>query len=75
LKTSLEELERRFVHKGSIPTIQEDFQVWAKKKFGLKGFRFIQRRNDGLPGRRTPVQCCYDEVSLAKMQELTTLGV
>ncbi|QKK27866.1 hypothetical protein [Rhizobium hidalgonense] len=70
LKTSLEALERRFVHKGSIPVIQEDFQVWVKKKYGLNGLRFIQRRNDGLPGRRTPLQCCYDEVSLAKMREL-----
>ncbi|MGR9363633.1 hypothetical protein ACU8OO_34830 (plasmid) [Rhizobium leguminosarum] len=72
LETSLEALERRFVHKGSIPVIQEDFQVWVKKKYGLKGLRFIQRRNDGLPGRRTPLQCCYDEVSLAKMRDLTT---
>lgn len=71
LETSLEALERRFVHKGSIPVIQEDFQVWVKKKYGHKGLRFIQRRNDELPDRRTPLQCCYDEVSLAKMRELT----
>ncbi|WP_143242181.1 hypothetical protein [Agrobacterium fabrum] len=71
LKTSLEALERRFAHRGSIPAIREDFQVWVKKKFGDKGLRFIHRRNDGLPDRRTALQCCYDEVSLAGMRELT----
>ncbi|WP_323572360.1 hypothetical protein [Rhizobium sp. 28DA2] len=71
LKTSLEALERRFVHRGSIPVIREDFQVWVTKKFGNRGLRFIHRRNDGLPDRRTPLQCCYDEVSLAGMRELT----
>lgn len=75
LRISLDELEQRFVNKNRIPVIQEKLRVWVERKFGLKGLRFIQGGNDGLPERRTPLQCCYDEVSLAKMQELTTLGV
>lgn len=75
LRISLEELEHRSVNKNRIPVIQEEFLIWMEKKFGLQGLRFTQRRNDGLPERRTPRQCCYDEVSLAKMQEMITLGV
>jgi hypothetical protein len=75
LRISLEELEQRLVNKNRIPVIQEELRIWVEKKFGIKGLRFIQRGNDGLPDRRTPLQCCYDEVSLAKMQELTTLWV
>lgn len=75
LQTSLEELEHRFVDRNRIPVFQEEFRVWAEKKFRGKGLRFIQKRNDCLPDRRTPLECCYDEVSLGKMRELTTLGL
>ncbi|QTG17030.1 hypothetical protein G6M86_27440 (plasmid) [Agrobacterium tumefaciens] len=75
LQTSLEELEQRFVNEIRIPVIREEFRVWVQKRFGRKGLRFIQTRNDGLPDRRTPLECCYDEISSVKMRELTTFGV
>lgn len=54
LRISLEELEQRLVNKNRIPVIQEELRIWVEKKFGIKGLRFIQRGNDGLPDRRTP---------------------
>lgn len=75
LRASLEELEQRFVNKNHIPAVREEFRVWVEKKFGPKGLRFIHRKNDCLPDRRTPLECCFDEVSSLRMRELTTRTV
>lgn len=70
LQDALRELERRFVSTDRIPMIQEEFKVWVGRKFRGKGLRFIQTKNDWLPDRRTPLECCYDDVSRVQMQKL-----
>ena len=75
LKASLEALEYRFVDKNRVCYFQEKFHTWTEKKFRGKGLRFIQKKNDWLPDRRTPRQCCFDDVSSRAMQELTNLAM
>lgn len=70
LQDALRALERRFVNTSRIPIVQQEFKAWVERRFRRKGLSFIQTQNDGLPDRRTPLQCCYDDESRVQMQGL-----